>query len=105
MSQDDHLIDIALGKKPQTRASVKNPPSASRPPASAQGAVRKRWGLALLLLSILYLLFEMIFNASLVQVAGSGHASEDELTRIELLGRSLSGIGASLLLAGWALKG
>ena len=105
MSQDDHLIDIALGKKPQPRASVKNPPSASRPPASAQGAVRKRWGLALLLLSILYLLFEMIFNASLVQVAGSGHASEDELTRIELLGRSLSGIGASLLLAGWALKG
>lgn len=117
MSHDPYLIDVALGKNARRRADstgsgAASPVSSSNPvssfgPVSSSGLgfARKRWVLGLLLLSAIYLLFEMIFNASLVQVAGSGHSTEDELTRTELLGRSLSGIGASLLLVGWALRG
>jgi len=110
MSGDQQLIDVALGKNPRrpaasgTSAHSATTPQRSSPGHSVRNPARTRWAVGLLLLSLFYLLFEMIFNASLVQVAGSGQASEDELTRIELLGRSLSGIGASLLLAGWALQ-
>lgn len=107
MSHDQHLIDIALGKDARPRVHQDHSPAISRPSSASpkEHSARKRWAIGLLLLSIAYLLFEMIFNATLVQVAGSSHATEDELTRVELLGRSLSGIGASLLFAGWALKG
>ena len=113
MSHDPYLIDVALGKdarrrKDSTGGAAPSSAASSESAASSSsgsGFARKRWALALLLLSAVYLLFEMIFNASLVQVAGSGYSTEDELTRTELLGRSLSGIGASLLLAGWALRG
>ena len=105
MSHDPHLIDVALGKDARRRQADKNTSTRRSTTAPQQHSARKRWAIGLLLLSIIYLLAEMIFNASLVQVAGSGDATEDELTRIELLGRSLSGIGVGLLLAGWTLKG
>lgn len=106
MNRDQNLIDVALGKDARPRR--RHPPgaAASRPAPAAPTpcAAHQRWAIGLLLFSIVYLLFEMVFNASLVQVAGSSHATEDELTRVELLGRSLSGVGASLLLAGWAVE-
>lgn len=117
MSHDPYLIDVALGKDARRRkdstggvaasSGASADPASSFDPVSSSGSgfARKRWVLGLLVLSVIYLLFEMIFNASLVQVAGSGHSTEDELTRTELLGRSLSGIGVSLLFAGWALRG
>lgn len=50
------------------------------------------------LLATLYLLPEMIFNAELVRTAGSADSGYDEIRRLELFGRAVSGIGVSLLL-------
>lgn len=109
MSHDDNLIDIALGKDALRKSATDTKRTTATTESAIHGlakiSARKRWGIGLLIMSIVYLLFEMIFNASLVQVAGSGIATEDELTRVELLGRSLSGIGVSLLIADWILRG
>lgn len=49
-------------------------------------------------LATLYLFPEIIFNAELVRTAGSAASNYDELRRLELFGRAVSGIGVSLLL-------
>lgn len=50
-------------------------------------------------LSVLYLVPESVFNAQLVAVAGGLDRNETQLRSIELFGRTVSGIGATLLLA------
>ena len=63
------------------------------------------WMIALFVLSIFYLIPEIIFNAALVQVAGSADAPLHVLEAVELFGRSISGIGVTLLLADLLLRG
>ena len=57
------------------------------------------------LLSVMYLLIESIFNAQLVSVAGGKDSTLDHIRSVELFGRTISGIGATLLLADFLLKG
>jgi len=84
----------------------------SSPTPSAQtsviesSALRPRyWMITLFVLSLFYLIPEIIFNAALVQVAGSADAPAHVLEAVELFGRSISGIGATLLLADLLLRG
>lgn len=79
---------------------------------SHQGALhaikenRPRWlAITLFVLSALYLLPEAVFNAQLVTVAGGGSMDHQQLHLVELFGRTISGIGVSLLLADLLLKG
>jgi hypothetical protein len=55
-------------------------------------------GDVLLILSTLYLIPEIIFNAQLVNVAGSINSNFDAIHKVELFGRAISGIGVSLML-------
>lgn len=61
--------------------------------------------LLLLLLSGLYLICELIFNYALVTTAGKAGFSSDDLRALEYFGRAVSGIGASLLVAGLFIRG
>lgn len=56
--------------------------------------------LLLVLLTCAYLLFELAFNARLLDVAG-GKPDKQALDHIELLGRLLSGVGLTLVLWRW----
>jgi hypothetical protein len=47
-----------------------------------------------------YILLEISFNARVASVAGSANLDTDSLRSMELLGRSVSGLGAALLLTG-----
>ena len=58
----------------------------------------------LLVLSVLYLFPEVVFNAMLVETAGGIDATDEKLRVIELFGRASSGIGVVLLIAGLVLK-
>jgi len=58
----------------------------------------------LIILSLLYLFPEVVFNAMLVETAGGIESSDEDLKLIELFGRASSGVGVVLLIAGWALK-
>jgi hypothetical protein len=59
--------------------------------------------LVLIALSIVYLTFELAFNARLLDVVGGG-ASLDEVHAIEVFGRSLSGIAVALMVLGYLWK-
>lgn len=61
-----------------------------------------RWSLALLSLSILYLVVEFAFNATLLNVAGGLEIDETELLHTEYFGRSVSGAGFALLVMSFA---
>ncbi|WP_025823055.1 carboxypeptidase-like regulatory domain-containing protein [Shewanella marina] len=61
--------------------------------------------LILFILSAVYLIPEAVFNAKLVSVAGGGGSSHEELHLVELFGRTISGIGVSLLVLDMLLKG
>lgn len=75
-------------------------------PKAGKKQDKPRWlMIALFILSALYLLPEAIFNAKLVEVAGGGGMDSHDLHLVELFGRTISGIGVSLLLADWLLKG
>ena len=52
------------------------------------------------ILSAIYLIPEIIFNATLVSVV-SNTTSENELESVEIFGRAVSGVGLSLLVAGF----
>lgn len=54
---------------------------------------------------IIYLCIEAVFNARLVEIAGSGQSIHDELYFIELFGRTISGMGVTLIVADILLKG
>lgn len=53
----------------------------------------------------LYLIPEIVFNARLVSVAGGRVMTEADLQAVELFGRAVSGIGVTLLLADWLIRG
>jgi hypothetical protein len=57
------------------------------------------WSLLLVLLGTLYLIPEAIFNSQLVSLVGRGTPTTEDLENLELFGRSISGIGVTLLLA------
>lgn len=59
--------------------------------------------LVLIGLSVVYLTFELAFNARLLDVVGGG-ASTDEVHSIEVYGRSLSGIAVALMVLGLLWK-
>lgn len=52
----------------------------------------------MLVLSTLYLVPELIFNAQLVNVTGGLNSDFEQMRKVELFGRAISGIGVSLLL-------
>ena len=55
-----------------------------------------RWQWLLIGGSLLYLLIEFVFNATLLSTASALQIDHDELHRVELFGRSVSGIGFAL---------
>lgn len=55
--------------------------------------------------SIIYLFPEAVFNAKLVALAGSPDSTPESMHLIELFGRSISGVGFTLLIADVLLKG
>ncbi|RJX70035.1 hypothetical protein DZ860_14195 [Vibrio sinensis] len=78
----------------------------NKPVKPAQKNRKPKWlAITLFILSLLYLIPEVVFNAKLVEVAGGGHINDDTLHLVELFGRTISGIGVTLLLADWLLKG
>ena len=62
------------------------------------------WKVLLVVLGTLYLIPEAIFNSQLVSLLGLGTPSKENLEHLELFGRSVSGIGVTLLFADF-LKG
>lgn len=70
--------------------------------ASAAAPVNgMRLDIALLICGLLYILAEFIFNARLLDTASDINATADDLRDVEYLGRGVSGIGLSLLVAGF----
>ncbi|KFZ39040.1 hypothetical protein HR45_01185 [Shewanella mangrovi] len=57
------------------------------------------WRILFVLMSAVYLLPEAIFNAQLVSLIGLGTPKPEQLEHLEIYGRTISGIGVSLLLA------
>ncbi len=57
------------------------------------------WRLILVILSAAYLVPEAIFNAQLVSLIGLGTPKPEQLEHLEIYGRTVSGIGVTLLLA------
>lgn len=62
------------------------------------------WTVTLFIMSIGYLLLEVIFNMELVTIAGGLDSSKEALHSVEVFGRTMSGIGTSLLVADWLIK-
>jgi hypothetical protein len=63
------------------------------------------WMLLMFICSLVYLFPEAVFNAALTDVAGGRNSSIEDLRTVELFGRTISGIGVTLLLADLLLKG
>lgn len=63
------------------------------------------WMLLMFICSLVYLFPEAVFNAALTDVAGGRNATIEDLRVVELFGRTISGIGVTLLLADLLLKG
>ncbi|WP_394388968.1 hypothetical protein [Shewanella woodyi] len=63
------------------------------------------WMMAMFICSLVYLFPEAVFNAALTEVAGGRNSSHDDLRAVELFGRTISGIGVTLLLADMLLTG
>ncbi|QSX34250.1 PEGA domain-containing protein [Shewanella avicenniae] len=57
------------------------------------------WRILFVLLSAAYLVPEAIFNAQLVSLVGLGTPKPEQLEHLEIYGRTVSGIGVTLLLA------
>ncbi|MCL1137819.1 hypothetical protein [Shewanella pneumatophori] len=63
------------------------------------------WLMTMFVCSVVYLFPEAVFNAALTDVAGGRNSSHDDLRAVELFGRTISGIGVTLLLADMLLTG
>lgn len=81
-----------------TTGSFLSPPS--RKASRALG-----WSAFMLGLLCLYLIPEIIFNAKLVSIAGGRVMAEADLRAVELFGRAISGVGVTLLIADWLIRG
>lgn len=57
------------------------------------------WNILLVVLATLYLIPEAIFNSQLVTLSGKGTPTKEDLENLELFGRTISGIGVTLLFA------
>lgn len=68
---------------------------------TASGRAGLRLDITLLCCSLLYILAEFIFNARLLDTASDITATADDLRDVEYLGRAVSGVGLSLLVAGF----
>ncbi|MGR5120692.1 hypothetical protein ACPV5R_19445 [Vibrio astriarenae] len=67
---------------------------------------KPKWlAILLFVFSVLYLFPEIAFNAKLVEIAGGVDISDDQLHKTELFGRTISGIGVTILVADFLLKG
>ncbi|WP_261857114.1 hypothetical protein [Photobacterium sanguinicancri] len=67
---------------------------------------KPKWlALFLFAMSLIYLIPEVIFNAKLVEVAGSSGLSDETLHITELFGRAISGIGVTLLMIDLLVSG
>lgn len=76
-------------------------PAPQTAPKTASAKAGFRLDLALLLCGLFYILAEFIFNARLLDTASDISATADDLRDVEYLGRGISGIGLSLLVAGF----
>lgn len=63
------------------------------------------WAVTMFVLSVCYLFPETVFNAELVAVAGGLDSTDESLRTVELFGRTISGIGVTLLLADLLIRG
>ena len=63
----------------------------------------RKTALIMLVLTAAYLVFELGFNARLLDVVG-GHATHEEVDRIEKYGRIISGVALTLLFWGFQIK-
>lgn len=75
------------------------------PPASLSARRAFKWSVFMLGLLCLYLIPEIIFNAKLVSIAGGRVTPEADLRSVELFGRAVSGVGVTLLIADWFIRG
>jgi len=62
------------------------------------------WTVTLFIMSVVYLVLEVIFNMELVTIAGGLDSSKEALHSVEIFGRTMSGIGSSLLVADWLVN-
>ena len=69
---------------------------------SASPAMPRKQLFSIIGLTLVYLLFELAFNARLLDVVG-GTATQDQIHHIEIYGRSLSGAAVGLLVMQWLL--
>lgn len=73
---------------------------------SKEKRAKPKWfAIILFVMSLCYLIPEVVFNAKLVEVAGGGSVDDQTLHLVELFGRTISGIGVTLLIADLLLKG
>src|SRR5690606_17264974 len=76
-------------------------PEKTAPAPKAAETKRMRLDIALLVCSLLYVVAEFIFNARLLDTASDMLATADDLKDVEYFGRAVSGVGLSLLVAGF----
>lgn len=79
--------------------STADTPTAQTPAATK--TQRFRLDIALLVCSLFYIVAEFVFNARLLDTASDILATPDDLRDVEYFGRAVSGIGLSLLVAGF----
>ena len=73
----------------------------SNPSPAASAARRLRLDIILLVCSLFYIVAEFVFNARLLDTASNILATSDDLRDVEYFGRAVSGVGLSLLVAGF----
>ncbi len=92
--------------KPQINKKLSN---SGKPSQSSTLAVEDKkpiwFSVLIFILLLLYLFPEAIFNAQLVSIAGGKDINAEQLRIIELFGRTVSGIGVSILVADMLIKG
>jgi len=86
------------------RTPAGSPEGAARITPGAVSAWDRGWPVALVVLSVAYLLAEFVFNAALLNAASSVDQGSNAIDRVELFGRTLSGTGFALLLVGFAYR-
>ena len=95
--KNDAVVIAAQTPKKTEETSTNLPASSGHSPVV--------WMSLMFVFSVLYLFPEAVFNALLTEVAGGQNSSHDDLRVAELFGRTISGIGVSLLIADLVIKG